>query len=199
MERSPVHGTALRVLFRTLRLIFMVSPHAASRGRCVGRLFCEELREVPPRDGLAEAELETVLLAGHLVHAAGLQVFAAEAATDTHRQICAVATLLPWPKRDERRDFFGNVRSHRRDLESRQARYRGALVDAPLGIDRVVVLPVQLARAEHRLQGLAAEPLDPEAVSFDALVELDQHLWFLLVVAPRAGRVALLGIDDGFE
>src|SRR6266850_6673867 len=51
--------------------------------------------EVAQDDALAEARLERVLLAGHFVAAARLEVLAPETTADAHRQVGAVSTLLP--------------------------------------------------------------------------------------------------------
>src|SRR6266849_2627347 len=87
---------------------------------CSRPLVLGKLREIPVDDGLAETLLEHFLLAVHLVGAAGLEVFPAQAPADAHGHIGAIAALLPRPQRDQRRDLLGSFLSHLRDGDFRQ-------------------------------------------------------------------------------
>src|SRR5207237_7203404 len=84
-----------------------IAPSAALCRRCgKGHFRDGELREVTAHDRLAEAGLELLLLAGDFIHAAGLEVLAAQASADTDREVWAVSALLPGPQGHERRDLL---------------------------------------------------------------------------------------------
>src|SRR4051812_19563391 len=193
-----LQGVAARTDFFFERLIFMCVLRWRS-GFC-GPLGIRELRDVAVDDAFAETRFERLFLAGHLVAAARLQVLAAQAPTDADRQVRAVAALLPRAKLQERRDRLGSFRRDRGDLEAWQSRDRRTLVDAALGIDRVVVLPVQFAGAEQAVDDGPFVRGRRHVAPVDRLAQLHQRLRFLLLAAPRAGsRPALLGIDHGPE
>src|SRR5205814_8323548 len=145
---TMLQATGARTDFLFERLIFI--GLSSLRSGCFRAL--RELREVALDDALAETRFEHVLLASHLVAAVRLEVFAPQAAADTHGQVRAVAALLPGPELEQRSDFFRRLRRDLRHLEARKSGDHGALVDTALGVDGVVVLPVQLAGPEYSLE-----------------------------------------------
>src|SRR4051812_12436638 len=201
--RLSEHARAGNYLPRALPIaatnLHMLLLGNAALGRVRPLFRASKLREVALGDGLAETRLENFQVAGDLVRAPRLQVLAAQTPAHADGEVWAVAALLPRPQDEERRLRLVRPDTHLGDFHPRDARHRRALVDAPVGVDGVAVLPMQLAGPERLLERLVPLLARSQPADLDALVELHQRLRFAFAGAARAARLLLLGIDDGLE